>query len=59
MDKATEGQLIAWEALAREAFKMLTPEQREAAKRLALPTCLRRSDDTVAAAASKVVRDIR
>ena len=28
MDNETKGQLIAWEAIAREAYTALTPEQR-------------------------------
>lgn len=59
MDNETKGQLIAWEALAREAFKLLTPEQREAAKQGAMPACTRLADRAVSAAATKALQAMR
>jgi hypothetical protein len=57
MDNETKEKLIAWEALAREAFKLLTPEQRRAAKEAAAPMCLRQPAD-IAGPASTVLRDL-
>jgi len=58
MDKETEGKLIAWEAVAREALNLLTPEQRMLVVRMAGPACSRR-EPPVAAAATEVLRSIR
>lgn len=57
MDNETKGKLIAWEALAREAFKLLTPEQRRAAKEAAAPMCLRQPAE-ISGPATVVLRDL-
>lgn len=59
MEDVVKGQLLAWEALAREAFKLLTPEQREQAKQAVIPGCSRVKPDAVAAAATAVIRSLR
>lgn len=58
MNKELEGQLIAWEAIARQALTYLSDEQKMELIRFVGPTCSRR-DPQVAAAATTVLRQVR
>ncbi|WP_181453852.1 hypothetical protein [Stenotrophomonas maltophilia] len=58
MNKEQEGQLIAWEAIARQALTYLSSEQKLELIRFVGPTCSRREPE-VAAAATKVLQQVR
>lgn len=58
MNKEQEGQLIAWEAIARQALTYLTNEQKQHLRNAVAATCSRREPD-VAAAATKVLQQVR
>jgi hypothetical protein len=58
MNKEQEGQLIAWEAIARRALTYLSSEQKLDLIRFVAPACSRREPE-VAAAAKKVLQQVR